>query len=75
MKICTQCRESEGNKTGVLSCHSDSFLVRARVSFMVWIQVELGCNTGINLFLGKWPLAGLPLSEHFISPATSNCDN
>lgn len=66
MKICIHYKENEGNKTSVLSCHGDSFLVHARVSRMVWIQVELGCSTGINLVLGKWPLAELPLPEQFI---------
>lgn len=39
----------ESNKTGVLSCHGDSFLAHGRVSFMERIQVERECRRGVNL--------------------------
>lgn len=58
----------ESNKTGVLSCHGDSFLGHGSVSFMERIQVERECCRGVNL--GKMSLSRTSSPEFsFRSPA------
>lgn len=55
----------ESNKTRVLSCHGDSFLVHGRVSFMERIQVERDCGDwGVNV--GKMSFSRTRSSQDFL---------